>query len=188
MICTLHLLNGDKAAMGLNINGSWVDTKNGTVHFSTANDIDRVYFNNVKVWEKERDQVLNTRTDITYTAPGYTLYGDYFLSNIVIANKNWNEARAMSESITVTKTITTTITYSISGEKTSSSMLTKIATAKILSKAELETLSAGQRKISENGHYWYWTSTPSHDGSAWDVNSYGGRCSVNRWYCKTSGH
>lgn len=54
MICTLHLLNGDKAVMGLNINGSWVDTRNGTVHFSTANDIDRVFFNNTLVWEKIR--------------------------------------------------------------------------------------------------------------------------------------
>lgn len=40
--------------MGLNINGSWVDTRNGTVHFSTANDIDRVYFNNTLVWKKIR--------------------------------------------------------------------------------------------------------------------------------------
>lgn len=45
--------------MGLNINGSWVDTRNGTVHFSTANDIDRVYFNNVKVWQKNGSYTVN---------------------------------------------------------------------------------------------------------------------------------
>lgn len=152
--------------MGLNINGSWVDTKNGTVHFSTANDIDRVFFNNVKVWEKERDQVLNTRTDITYTAPGYTLYGSYFLSNTVIANKIWHEACTMTANVTVTKTITTTITYSISGEKTSSSMSTKIATARTLSRDELGTLTTDQRRIDNE---WYWTSTRSNDTGAWSV-------------------
>ena len=152
--------------MGLNINGSWVDTINGTIHFSTANDIDRVFFNNVKVWEKEKDQVLNTRTDITYTAPGYTLYGNYFLSNTVIANKNWHEACAMTANVTVTKTITTTITYSISGEKTSSSMSTKIATAKTLSRDELGTLTVEQRKINNR---WYWTSSPYDDTLAWHV-------------------
>ena len=93
MICTLHLLNGDKAAMGLNINGSWLDTKNGTIHFSTANDIERVYFNNVLVWEKDGNPF----------ADGYTLYGDYFLSNIIIPNKTWHEACAMTQNVTVTQ-------------------------------------------------------------------------------------
>ena len=142
MIYTLHLLNGDKAAMGLNINGSWVDTKNGTVHFSTANDIERVYFNNVKVWEKDGNPF----------ADGYTLYGDYFLSNIIIPNKTWHEACAMTQNVTVTQ----------NGE-------TKIVTARTLSKSELKTLSAEQRKISENGHTWYWTSTPIDGSNAWSV-------------------
>lgn len=137
--------------MGLNINGSWVDTRNGTVHFSTANDIDRVFFNNVKVWEKERDPF----------ADGYTLYGDYFLSNIIIPSRDWDEACAMTQNVIVTQ-----------GAKT------KTVIAHTLSKSELETLSAEQRKIDENGHIWYWTSTP-YDGNAWFVNYIGGFNYVN---------
>lgn len=143
MICTLHLLNGDKAVMGLNINGSWVDTRNGTVHFSTANDIDRVFFNNTLVWEKERGPI----------ADGYTLYGDYFLSNTIIPNKTWNEACAMTQNVIVTR-----------GAET------KTVIAKTLSKSELGTLTPEQRKI---GDKWYWTSTPIDDSNAWGV-AYGG--------------
>lgn len=142
MICTLHLLNGDKTAMGLNINGSWVDTRSGTIHFSTANDIDRVFFNNVKVWEKERAPFAN----------GYTLYGDYFLSNVIIPNRNWSEACAMTQNVTVTQ-----------GAET------KTVTAKTLSAEELKTLTREQRQINENGHNWYWTSTPIDDSNAWGV-------------------
>ena len=71
--------------MGLNINGSWVDTRNGTVHFSTANDIDRVFFNNVKVWEKIRSlpDITVTSTNQPYhvevTTDAYAVAdGDYF--------------------------------------------------------------------------------------------------------------
>lgn len=142
MTCTLHLLNGDKAAMGLNINGSWVDTRSGTIHFSTANDIDRVFFNNTLVWEKERGPV----------ADGYTLYGDYFLSNVIIPNKNWSEACAMTQNVIVTR-----------GAET------KTVIAHTLSRAELKTLTPEQRKLSENGHTMYWTSTPIDDSNAWSV-------------------
>ena len=142
MICTLHSHNGDKAAMGLNINGSWVDTRSGTVHFSTANDIERVFFNNVKVWEKDGNPF----------ADGYSLYGDYFLSNIIIPNKTWNEACAMTQNVIVKR-----------GAET------KTVTAHTLSKAELETLTPEQRKLSENGHTFYWTSTPIDDSNAWSV-------------------
>lgn len=154
MICTLHSLNGDKAAMGLNINDNWVDERNGTVHFLTANDIDRVFFNNVKVWEKVWKKDGNPFAD------GYTLYGDYFLSNIIIPNRNWSEACAMTQNVTVTQN------YNI-GTKT------KTVIAHTLSKAELETLSAEQRKIDENGHYWYWTSTPYDGNHACYVNLVG---------------
>lgn len=156
MICTLHLHNGDKAAMGLNINGSWVDTRNGTIHFSTANDIDRVYFNNVKVWEKVWEKDGNP------FANGYTLYGDYFLSNIIIPNRNWSEACAMTQNVIVTQN------YKHGGAET------KTVIAHTLSKSELETLSAEQRKIRESGHVWYWTSTPYNDNYAWYVSFSGG--------------
>ena len=125
--------------MGLNINGNWIDTRSGTVHFSTANDIDRVFFNNTLVWEKERGPV----------ADGYTLYGDYFLSNTIIPNKNWSEACAMTQNVIVTR-----------GAET------KTVTAHTLSRAELKTLSAEQRKISDK---WYWTSNPIDDSNAWGV-------------------
>lgn len=153
--------------MGLNINGSWVDTRNGTVHFSTANDIDRVYFNNVKVWEKVWEKDGNP------FANGYTLYGDYFLSNIIIPNRNWSEACAMTQNVIVTQN------YKNKDAET------KIVIAHTLSKAELETLSAEQRKISENGHVWYWTSTPNGDTRAWNVDGNGdftGYISVNNSY------
>lgn len=142
MICTLHSHNGDKAAMGLNINGSWVDTRSGVIHFSTANNIERVYFNNVKVWEKDSNPF----------ADGYTLYGDYFLSNVIIPYKTWNEACAMTQNVIVNK-----------GAET------KTVTAHTLSKAELRTLTPEQRKLSENGHTFYWTSTPIDDSNAWSV-------------------
>ena len=107
---------------------------------------EKVYCNNELVWEY-----------LPYpTCPGYTLYGDYFLSDTVITNKSWNEARAMTESVTVTL-----------GNKT------KTATARTLSKSELETLTQEQRKISENGHAWYWTSTPDDGNYAWYVGDNG---------------
>lgn len=155
MTCILHSLNGDKAAMGLNINGSWVDTRNGTVHFSTANDIDRVFFNNVKVWEKVWEKDGNPFAD------GYTLYGDYFLSNTIIPNRNWNEACAMTQDVIVTQN------YTRGGAET------KTVIAHTLSKAELETLTMKQRKISENGHNWYWTSNPVDATYAWRVGDNG---------------
>lgn len=136
--------------MGLNINGSWVDTRYGTVHFSTANDIYRVFFNNVKVWEKDGNPFAN----------GYTLYGDYFLSNVIIPNKDWNEACNMTENVIVTQI-------------KNGNAETKTVIAHTLSKAELQTLSAEQRKISENGHWWYWTSTPIDDENAWTVRNDG---------------
>ena len=114
-----------------------------------------------------------TRTDTTYTAPGYTLYGDYFLSNTITPNKNWNEALTMTENITVTQKITTIDIYLFSGEKEQTLTSSKSATAKTLSKAELETLTTEQRKIDDNGRIWYWTSTPYGDDNAWHVNGNG---------------
>mgnify|MGYP007111662461 CR=1 FL=1 len=130
--------------MGIFLNGS---TTNPTrVVFNGNDNVDRVIFrhNNVDtvVWQKDGNPF----------ADGYTLYGDYFLSNTIIPNKTWNEACAMTESVTVTQ----------NGE-------TKIVTARTLSKSELKTLSAEQRKISENGHTWYWTSTPIDGSNAWSV-------------------
>lgn len=40
--------------MALFINGTEVNSRTGFVHYGSANDIDRVFFNNVKVWEKVR--------------------------------------------------------------------------------------------------------------------------------------
>ena len=94
------------------------------------------------------------------TCPGYTLYGEYFLSNTITPNKSWSEACAMTEDVVVTQDY-------ILGEQI------KTATAKTLSKEELETLTPEERKISENGHWWYWTSTPYIDTSAWFMNSNG---------------
>jgi len=84
---------------------------------------------------------------------GYTLHGDYYLADKVIPNKNWKEAIKMKEVITLPN-----------GKK---------ILAHTLSKEELETIPKKERKISENGHFWYWTSTPSYDNGAWLVYSAG---------------
>ena len=86
--------------------------------------------------------------------PGYTLHGDYYLADNVITNKTWEEACDLRDLILLPNRET--------------------VIAHTLSKEELETIPLEERKISENRHYWYWTSTPSDDYSAWDVNSYGG--------------
>lgn len=131
--------------MGIFLNGS---TTNPTrVVFNGNDNVSRVIFrhNNVDtvVWQKDGNPF----------ADGYTLYGDYFLSNTIIPNKTWNEACAMTESVTVTQ----------NGE-------TKTVIAKTLSKSELGTLTPEQRKTSDK---WYWTSTPIDDSNAWGV-VYGG--------------
>lgn len=82
--------------------------------------------------------------------PGYTLHGDYYLSDKVIPNKTWEEAIKMKEVITLSN-----------GKK---------VIAHTLSKKELENIPQEERKISENGHWWYWTSTPYNADYAWDVN------------------
>ena len=99
--------------------------------------------------------IINNKIGVP-TCPGYTLYGDYFLSNTITPNKNWSEACAMTSNVTVKQNYTL-------GEQS------KTVTAYTLSKGELETLTVEQRKISENGHVWYWTSTPYDDNYAWNV-------------------
>lgn len=130
--------------MGIFLNGSTINP--ARVVFNGNDNVDRVIFrhNNVDtvVWEKDSNPF----------ADGYTLYGDYFLSNTIIPNRNWSEACAMTESVTVTQ----------NGE-------TKTVTAHTLSKAELRTLTPEQRKLSENGHTMYWTSTLIDDSNAWSV-------------------
>ena len=84
---------------------------------------------------------------------GYTLRGDYYLADKVIPNKNWKEAVKIKEVITLPNG--------------------KTVTSRTLSKAELETIPQEQRKISENGHVWYWTSTPYSDDHTWYVHTNG---------------
>lgn len=82
---------------------------------------------------------------------GYTLHGDYYLADEIIPNKTWKEAIKMKEEITLPND--------------------KKVLAHILSKEELETIPQEERGISENGHWWYWTRTPSPDADddAWTV-------------------
>ena len=72
----------------------------------------------------------------------------------MIPNKTWKEARDLRGLVILPN-----------GE---------LVIAHTLSKEELETIPLEERKISENGHYWYWTSTPNDVSSAWYVTSYGG--------------
>ena len=92
------------------------------------------------------------------TCPGYTLYGDYFLSDI-ITPKNWNEACNMNIEVAVSQN------YNYGGVET------KTTTARTLSKSELESLTPEQRKIYDHGRTWYWTSTLHDDSRAWVVGS-----------------
>jgi hypothetical protein len=84
---------------------------------------------------------------------GYTLHGDYYLADDVIPNKTWKESCEMKKEITLPN-----------GKK---------VIARVLSKEELETIPEEERKISENRHFWYWTSTPLDDDNAWSVDSNG---------------
>ena len=92
------------------------------------------------------------------TCPGYTLYGNYFLSN-TITPKNWNEARDMNIEVAVSQN------YNYGGVET------KTTTARTLSKSELESLTLEQRNIYDRGRSWYWTSTLYDDSRAWVVGS-----------------
>jgi len=80
---------------------------------------------------------------------GYTLHGDYYLSDKVIPNKSWKQALKIEEEVTLPN-----------GKK---------VLAHILSKEELATISQEERGMED----WYWTSTPL-DGYAWIVNDKGG--------------
>jgi hypothetical protein len=81
---------------------------------------------------------------------GYTLHGDYYLSNEIIPNKNWKEACEMKKIVTLPNG--------------------KTVIARTLSKKELKSIPEEERKIDENGHWWYWTSTPDDYNYAWYVN------------------
>lgn len=89
--------------------------------------------------------------------PGYTLHGDYYLADDIIIYTNWEDAREMKKTIILPNG--------------------KPVIAHTLSKDELETILKEERKISENGHYWYWTSTPDGDTYAWYVD-YSGDFSI----------
>jgi len=75
--------------------------------------------------------------------PGYTLHGDYYLADEVITNVTWEEACKMRKPVRLPNG--------------------KTVIAHTLSKKELETIPQEERKIDKNGHYWYWTSSPSGD-------------------------
>ena len=100
--------------------------------------------------EEIREEKENEYPEI----PGYTLHGDYYLADDIIPNKSWEQACKMAKMVILPNG--------------------KPVIAHTLSKEELETIPLEERKISENWHYWYWTSTPNYDNLAWDVNSYGG--------------
>ena len=77
---------------------------------------------------------------------GYTLHGDYYLSDKVIPNKTWKEALETKEIITLPNG--------------------KEVVAHTLSKEELKTISFEERKHNK----WYWTITLENDYNAWCVN------------------
>jgi hypothetical protein len=84
---------------------------------------------------------------------GYTLHGDYYLADDVIPNVTWKEACETKEGIALPNG--------------------KTVIAHTLSKEELETIPKEERKISKNGHFWYWTSTSYAGSGAWYVSDNG---------------
>lgn len=78
--------------------------------------------------------------------PGYTLHGDYYLSDKVIPYKNWKEACDLRGLVILPN-----------GKK---------VIAHTLSKEELETIPRKERAM---GKYWYWTNTFIDDDVAWIV-------------------
>jgi len=80
--------------------------------------------------------------------PGYTLHGDYYLSDNVIINTTWEDACKMRQIIDLPN-----------GKK---------VLAHTLSKEELESVPKEERRTRG----WYWTSSP-YDGKAWYVGNIG---------------
>jgi len=87
--------------------------------------------------------------------PGYTLHGDYYLSDKIIPNKNWGKSIEIKEEITLPN-----------GKK---------VVAHTLSKEELTTIPTFERigHLNNGDTGWYWTSTSCIDGYAWGVCSVG---------------
>jgi len=81
---------------------------------------------------------------------GYTLHGDYYLTDNVIPNKSWKQALKMEEEITLPNG--------------------KTIIAHILSKEELKDIPQEERGMED----WYWTSTSDGDECSWIVNGKGG--------------
>ena len=98
---------------------------------------------------KKLNEVFKLAVTRDVKIPGYTLHGDYYLADNVIPNKSWKEACEMKKEITLPN-----------GKK---------VLARTLSKEELETIPEEERKIDENGHWWYWTRTPGGSDCAWLV-------------------
>ena len=90
--------------------------------------------------------------------PGYTLHGDYYLSDKIVFWKSWGRSIKMKEVITLPN-----------GKK---------VIAHTLSKKELETIPRKERKCDK----WYWTSTLNDDSNAWYVNYCGDFIFINIKY------
>lgn len=82
--------------------------------------------------------------------PGYTLHGDYYLSDEIIPCANWCVAKEIRKEIILP--------------------LGKTINARTLSKKELESIPRKERGID---NLWYWTSTPNGNYSSWYVNGNG---------------
>lgn len=91
--------------------------------------------------------------------PGYTLHGDYYLTDEVISNKTWKEACKMRKFVNLPNG--------------------KMVIAHTLSLEELRTIPREERALYGN---WYWTSTLTGD-SVWFVNSFGdfGKLNCRPW-------
>jgi len=104
-----------------------------------------------KINDEKLNEVFQLAVARDVKTPGYTLHGDYYLSDEVIPNKTWEQACKMKKIVTLPNG--------------------KMVVAGILSKEELETIPEEERRI---GSKWYWTSTPSDANDAWFVYGSGG--------------
>jgi hypothetical protein len=123
-----------------------------TVEFNST-ELGEVVPTHLKINGEKLNEVFKLAVARDVKIPGYTLHGDYYLADEAISYTNWEVACKMKKPVILPNG--------------------KTAIAHTLSREELESIPREERKISENGHCWYWTSTPYGGDYAWYVNNFG---------------
>lgn len=121
----------------------------GTVVEFKSTELSEVVPAHLKINGNKLNEIFQMCATKNVKIKGYTLHGDYYLSDKVITNTTWKETCEMKEEITLPN-----------GKK---------VIAHILSKEELETIPQEERKCDK----WYWTSTHYFEYLEWTVDDDG---------------